>query len=248
MKSTQSQRPAILNAKLDSKLLAYVAAGAGALAAVHPAEAKVVYTATNTSIDRNTHVAVDLNNDGLPDFMFSNFQTQNAPLGFKTFLLEVKPTFKANRAMYFHSSKGRGRTCAADLASDEQVGPAGPFQPGASQILLEESTGSAYSTALYCAFAGPQTRKGYIGVKFNISGQTHYGWIRLSVSAFASATITGYAYETVPNKPILTGQESGPQNIATMLPEPIRPAVPTLAALALGSDGLALWRREEDNA
>ena len=238
-----------LNPTLDAKLIAYVAAGMGAITMVQPAEAKIVYTAANIAITRNTHVSVDLNNDGLPDFTFSNFQTQNAPLGFKTFVLDVKPDWKANRVVYFHSSEGRGRSCAAELPAHQQVGPQAVFQPGYSQVLLEESTGSAYSTVRYCPWAGSQTRKGYVGVKFNIGGQTHYGWIRLTVAGFSSATITGYAYETVPNKSISTGATSGPAKVSAVAPAEVRrlsqPQAASLGILASGSEGLALWRREE---
>jgi hypothetical protein len=59
--------------------------------------------------------------------------------------------------------------------------------------------------------------------------------------------LTGYAYETVPNKAITTGQAKGTdedkiaaQAIATPTREPI-----TLGLLARGSPGLSLWRREE---
>jgi hypothetical protein len=238
-----------LNPILDARLIAYMAAGMGVVTMAQSADAKIVYTPANIAIGRNTHVSVDLNNDGLPDFTFSNFQTQNAPLGFKTFLLSVKPDWKANRVVYFHSSKGRGRTCAADLPARQQVGPQAAFQPGYSQVLLEESTGSAYSTVRYCPWAGTQTRKGYVGVKFNIGGQTHYGWIRLTVAGFSSATITGYAYETVPNKSISTGATSGPAKVSALAPADVPRLTPpepaSLGLLACGAEGIAIWRRDE---
>lgn len=50
-----------------------------------------------------------------------------------------------------------------------------------------------------------------MGLKFQIDGQTHYGWARASVSySYGTARIygyvTGYAYETIVNKPIFAGQ------------------------------------------
>jgi len=44
----------------------------------------------------------------------------------------------------------------------------------------------------------------YLGVKFSIDGETHYGWARFNAGA-GYAQLTGYAYETVPNKPIPAG-------------------------------------------
>jgi hypothetical protein len=78
---------------------------------------------------------------------------------------------------------------------------------------------------------GNKTR--YLGLKFFINGKAHYGWARVKVaqaidgSPRLSATITGYAYETVANKAITTGKEKGPDAAS------IQPA--TLGHLARGS-------------
>jgi len=43
----------------------------------------------------------------------------------------------------------------------------------------------------------------FLGVKFVIDGELHYGWVRLNVDgSFKKGLLTGYAYETIPNKPI----------------------------------------------
>jgi hypothetical protein len=46
-------------------------------------------------------------------------------------------------------------------------------------------------------------------LKVKVDGKIHYGWARLNVSIQGSAivgTLTGYAYETIPGKPIKAGQ------------------------------------------
>jgi hypothetical protein len=91
-------------------------------------------------------------------------------------------------------------------------------------------------------------------LKFKIKGKTHYGWARLTVTdknTVITATLTGYAYETIPNKPILTGKTRGldddyqptPASLKTHTSKPT-----TLGALALGAPGLAIWKREEPAA
>jgi hypothetical protein len=68
----------------------------------------------------------------------------------------------------------------------------------------------------------------YLGVRFNIQGKTHFGWARLTVHDKGhniTAVLTGYAYETVPNKAIIAGRTKGPDVV-------IEPA--TLGKLALG--------------
>ena len=60
----------------------------------------------------------------------------------------------------------------------------------------------------------------YLGLKFVTDGEVHYGWARLSVTLGherqdndVSGTLTGYAYETIPDKPIIAGQITGPDVI-----------------------------------
>jgi hypothetical protein len=87
-------------------------------------------------------------------------------------------------------------------------------------------------------------------LRFQIKGKTHYGWARLNVSVHKLsivATLTGYAYETIPNKSIIAGRTKGPDDmeqpdaaLTTPTPEPA-----TLGALAMGARGLSIWRREE---
>jgi hypothetical protein len=111
--------------------------------------------------------------------------------------------------------------------------------------------------------AGPGTCSGpwanvtnrYLALKFVIEGKIHLGWARLSVSCplrslAVTATLTGYAYETVPGKAIRTGQRrddaeefnnGGDANLTAPVPKSA-----TLGRLAQGAQGLAVWRRKED--
>ena len=100
-----------------------------------------------------------------------------------------------------------------------------------------------------------------MGLKFVVGGEVHYGWARLSVTLGHNrqlddvvGTLTGYAYETVPDKPIIAGRITGP-DVITVAPETgeITPPAPliapasapaTLGALANGAITLDLWRRE----
>jgi hypothetical protein len=78
----------------------------------------------------------------------------------------------------------------------------------------------------------------YLGIRFQVNGQFHYGWARLNVrsrlrnfplSCNIFATLTGYAYETVPNRPIIAGKTQSadakrpaPASLKTNTPNPLR--------------------------
>lgn len=98
-------------------------------------------------------------------------------------------------------------------------------------------------------FWGGNPKDRYVGVRFQIDGQTHYGWIRLTVTTHVthqppmSATITAYAYETVPNKPILAG--TAEKSTAELQLNGRDQAGPSLGMLAAVAEGMSLWRREQ---
>jgi hypothetical protein len=56
----------------------------------------------------------------------------------------------------------------------------------------------------------------YIGLRFVINGKTHYGWARFSGIRHHDSDkglkvwgdVTGYAYETIPNKPVIADRKS----------------------------------------
>ena len=80
----------------------------------------------------------------------------------------------------------------------------------------------------------------YLGFEFEINRKVHYGWARMSVNSFTCygciGQIEGYAYETVPNKPIRAGDEGGPDEAS------VAPA--SLGMLALGAPGFNARRQD----
>ncbi|NRR93276.1 T9SS type A sorting domain-containing protein [Winogradskyella undariae] len=50
---------------------------------------------------------------------------------------------------------------------------------------------------------------GYLGLRFNISGNTHYGWARLDIDGGGSVwTVKDFAYHDTPDTPITAGQQT----------------------------------------
>jgi hypothetical protein len=266
----------LLNPHLSKRLIAYAtaasAAGVGALALVSPAEAKIVYTRVNKPLGHLVTV-LDINNDGIPDFGFCNgtFYARvpssgstcalarrlernppdaRRPSPFGQWLSIFPPKAKMNANRAWGSSTWRGGPAAAPLAAGVSVGPQLKFTAGA-RIMATWGSSSGYPH-----YGGPWKNAAhtYVGLRFLINGQVHYGWARLNVHADdsgVSATLTGYAYETIANKPILTGNIVGPAKPKNVRRDATRPsgsrAPASLGLLAIGAEGLVAWRREDEN-
>lgn len=136
------------------------------------------------------------------------------------------------------------------LKPGARIGPKSPFKKGTGALVEAVYSSGGESTNVFGPW--PNVKDRYLGVRFQIKGKTHYGWARLSVKVSKTAitaTLTGYAYETIPNKPIIAGKTKGPDNANIAEPNAalsIRaPKLATLGALATGAPGLSIWRRKE---
>jgi len=245
------------NQRLNMYALAAAAAGVELLASACPADAKIVYTPSNIPITVNGAIVnLDLNHDGIADFQFyAGYQGPQGvrrrgsfpPEGNHGSDLMVTPAQPSNRVWGVES---HNTLCAAALPKGTKVGRHGPFQPGHSSLIMAFATGNSIGGTAF----GPWLRvnQAYLGVKFVVKGKVHFGWARIKMvggNVGFPANITGYAYETIPNKPILTGQTRGRDEIGLKEPHAAL-TVPTrqpasLGMLALGAPGLAIWRREE---
>jgi hypothetical protein len=260
---TRSSRPrktANLSDSVQQQLTMYAfaagAAGVGVLALTSPAEGKIVYTPAHEKIV-NPLTSIDLNHDGKADLYF----------GFGT---NVGGTFTGATVLgagAFYAAAANGVVAvmrasqsfrAVALRAGERIGPkrkftnlfasmAGYFFSGMSQS-RKVSWGGQWANG------GKGVKNRYAGVRFVINGELHYGWIRMSVVTHTTprrfyGTITGYAYETIANKPIIAGQTKGTDDagraasLNTPTPEPA-----TLGVLATGAPGLSIWRRKESVA
>jgi hypothetical protein len=187
----------------------------GAVALTQPAEGKVIYTRVHKTIATGERYAFDLNHDGIPDFIVSN--VFSAPFG----VLLVCPNNPARScALQSHIGPNeiwgnlKHSTWASALAIGVKVGPnARRFMP---RHYYMAGFSCDPSGCTHHADRGPwkgTVRGKYLGLKFFIGGKVHYGWARLNVSYTPdqpgndlTGVLTGYAYETVPNRPIITGQ------------------------------------------
>jgi len=127
-----------------------------------------------------------------------------------------------------------------------QVGPKGSFQASTQGMATLRKYGNKTHSSTTTKGPWQNVSNRYLGLKFYIHGQAHYGWARLNVTVTnygIYALLTGYAYETIANKAIVTGKTKGGQTVS-------RPAglsqhessTATLGVLAQGASNLAVWR------
>lgn len=247
----RSAQEVFLN-NLESHLHVYsasaVMAGVSLLSLSQPAEGEIVVTHVNVAICGAT---VDLNNDGKPDFSFPCYQSFYEHTFYVKMMVAPLTGGKA-----VGGARKAGGPYASALASGAKIGPSAHFSSsvGIEQLQIERSSGGqSISTSSKYALVGQWGNKGpkYLGVKFLINGQMHYGWIRMSVtrpnhqSRSLNGTITEFAYETIANQTITAGATKADLASAEKsgnVPRTTNGA--PLGILALGAEGFPMWRRE----
>jgi len=265
--SRKSSKPATINTKLEKDLLGYAltaaVAGVGVLALAPGAEAKVIATPADIHVPLNGGaVQIDLNNDGVADvtvsatsffdtFGGSDHRRGKAPgkahplLG-GIFEDHLFCSALNNNGIVINGTQF-GKNLAAALAGGARIGPALPF--GGGKLAMQGIFGCGCGTTFsYGNWLGDHPPHPYLAVKFtDTEGNLHYGWVRIEITGHVQATITGYAYETIPNKSIIAGVTHGPSSASMIEPTlaPHTPQAASLGMLALGAPSLSVWRRQE---
>ncbi len=242
--------------RLNAYALAASAAGVSVLALTQPAEAKIIYTQADKNITPNHTIPLDLNHDGTIDFRLRDTHFTSPTYGFDhTGILSARPALLANKIQGFSRT---ARDYASALRAGVSIGPKVRFTPGPKVMAtMFSDTGAARFLSTACNGPWSKAKNRYLGLEFRIQGKIHFGWARLNVSCQGTdvfATLTGYAYETIPNKAIKAGQTKGTDEPTaedfnpntTLTPSMHDKAQPaSLGALAIGAPGLSIWGRKE---
>jgi hypothetical protein len=249
---TPSTLPQALHENLNTYALAASAAGVALLAGAPPAEAKVVFTPAHIAIGTHQVLHLDLNHDGIADFAISNHQFCTTDICGRT--LRALPLVRGNQVA---GMKGLVNTLyASAFQPGSVIGPALQFS---GKIMA--ASGTEYGSV----GRWRNVTNRFLGLKFSIAGQTHFGWARFTVTSGTGkiqALLTGYAYETVANKLIVAGATHGSEEVSNNEMGPLSGdssfdeadypadavAQHTLGMLAAGASALPVWRRKESVA
>jgi hypothetical protein len=224
--------PSQLDEVLERRILLYVLAAGAALAGVaSPLQAKVVFTRSRALVQNGDTLQIDLNNDGTNDFRIwvGTSQTTSGlnrvPHNYG-FLVQAAGSASADLI------EGSFRDGVVALKHGEKIGSGATFDQGGLMAFSNFNSGFQESTGPFA-----NTRGRFLGVRFLISGQVHYGWIGFRHVKGREAKLLGWAYETEPNTPIRAGQGIlGGNELSSAGPT-------SLELLAAGHVAVAEWRR-----
>jgi hypothetical protein len=259
-RSSGPRKTAKLSYSLQQQLNLYAiaagAAGVSVLALTEPAVAKIVYTPAHVRIGAfNAGYNLDLNHDGQNDFTLLNRTSCNS---------SFCNTYLSIKAMADNAVKGvlvNSSPAAFALTRGMRVDSKNLLDGRA--LLMDVLDGSAHRSCLLGYWCNVENR--YLGLAFKIKGKVQYVWARLNASIEqdgANATLTGYAYETLPGKSIKAGQTKETWDDQPKAADYANPNAPSLGAfltnstpeipqpaslgmLALGSQGIPRRRRKQ---
>lgn len=242
-----------LNRQIRLYALAASAASVGVLALASPAEGEVVITRKTIPIPvspdgMRQDVGISMTNTGINNFSFALTSFVNSVRSGR--FLEVWGVGNRDGVMVEDTFSAK----ALALSRGMKIGPSVNFLSLSGYGDLVEATENGKYGTYSRGYWGGNPKNDYVGVRFQISGQTHYGWIRLTVTTnphrhgpSMTAEVTAYAYETVPNKPLKAGtavtataDDQGAENTQHV--------GLSLGMLAAGAEAMPLWRREKPSA
>jgi hypothetical protein len=225
-------RPALAK-RVAAYGLAAAGAGLGIMVGSQPAEAKIVYTPAKIVFESRAVIDID-------NVEFVVTQIKEDYFGY-TFILKVQG------GGVLASSRFPG--WAGRLSLGAKIGASGHFYRNPQ--MAEAATYNCCPThsGPWDPYGPLGPSSGFLGLKFLVDGQSHYGWAEVSIVsdpqgyphlAGFRGVVRGFAYNTVPNQAILAGQTSDGDFIGEMPPQPA-----ALGLLALGAPALDIWRPGE---
>ena len=164
---------------------------------------QIIFTDVNPDSLVSGQYALDLNNDGTPEFRIEHvleggidivqaagISSQDSIDGFYAGFPQV--------VGYLHA-----------LSSDEII--------GSTSNLIEEGVMGGDHALIMEDAEWPDAGSRYLGLKFNISGEAHYGWAKIKISTdYVGFTVMEYAYNATAGEPINSGIAAVHENASSI--------------------------------
>jgi hypothetical protein len=248
----ERQVPSLLDEVLERRMLLYVLAAGATLAGPTATQAKIVFTPSSAAVaygvcNTSASLQIDLNNDGVNDFTLRGDTFCYSGNGISIFKssLNADGSAASNGIVGINNNYGRlarGLRKGAGIGSTANFSDKGLMQLRNFAELPKSAPKGAPSNYSFGSFLDITNR--YLGVRFQINGETHYGWIGFRSTSEGNAQLAGWAYETAPNTPIHAGRKGEINSDSHSDSVALRaPGLTSLELLATGHTGVAERQR-----
>jgi hypothetical protein len=207
-----------------------------------------VYTPANVELSGRPF-PLDLNHDGKVDFFLWHYFLHTSTRG-QALLACHAPVSNGSRTVCVSSVSSIATNALNAIRMTDQ-GFGAVLRRGAKiqhgdrfrNKRAVDMGGVKFDFSSHTFWSGPWMNEGkgvknrYLGIRFQIGRNFHFGWARITVATQGknfTATLTGYAYETIPGKTILAGQTKG-SDVNTV-------NAASLGHLAAGASAIPAWR------
>jgi hypothetical protein len=194
------------------KLIAYSSSAATFLLTNSDSRAQVVYHNIDPDfmINDNGSIAINFNDDGINDIQINedfSFDLTFWTDGTMVWFGEISVYLNGFSAVVANTGGYPSSYGAKDLDSGFLIGNSAAWNTLDSINLFKAWS---YLSSAYGYYFNWYDSNKYLGVKFQIAGETHFGWIRLSIEnigledglRYYYLAVQDYAYEATPNIPI----------------------------------------------
>jgi hypothetical protein len=199
-----------MNKDLQKRLGKYTAAAA-ALVGATGANAQIVYTDVNPDFahpGNEIGYGLDLNNDANFDFALFSADTTLAS-GNRIRYTVVAPYGTAAASNAIAGEAPSGYDYALALNNGDMIDNTLNWIAATNTMAYNVASANPYNEN----WNGVTDK--YLGLKFVVAGNTHYGWARLDVLAVADIwTLKDYAFNASPNTGLTAGQMTGVSTLA----------------------------------
>ncbi len=183
-----------------SKKLAKYGALTVAIAGVSEATGQIIYTDIADTVVDDALFSFDLDGDMVNDFTVLNTGAINVAIPGSTY-----PGAYNGNGIIGSSSYGGNYLYPFALSSGNNISAGGTMWNTQSDFQTMNWNSCNYVNSNWCG----GIVDGYLGLQFDIGGNTHYGWVRIDMPADGTTmTVKDFAYNSTAGASILAGQQT----------------------------------------
>ncbi len=154
-----------------------------------PVQAAIVYSGIiNQAVSSSSPFDLDIDNDSTAEYRFSAAGVTSG-----SYSVSVEGLEDDTNWIRFNPGGD-----PSNLAQDARIDASGNYTTTATTRTITSDFNSGQWEA-------PYPTDGFMGVRFELAGSTHYGWIEITTNSASTAVLNSWAYESVADTAINAG-------------------------------------------